>query len=403
MQNLTSVLALAALTLTAHANPDPKPRSIDQFAGRLHSEVGKTKGNLIYSPLSIGIALAMTREGATGETATQMDAVLGKGTGADAKALGKSMKSSPKADKNAPMAPELAIANRLFSDKSMPLVKRFLDITRDEYGAPIESVDFVGDREAARLKINKWVEDQTKNRIKDLIPKGILTGLTRLVLVNAIYLKAQWETPFAPALTKPRDFAVAGAATKQVPTMHGLIDGASWGAYAGGRVLDLPYASAPNGPRLGMMIVVPETGKNLDAIEAAYVKEGLIGFLKSAKHHGNVEVAMPKFKIGSDLKLNEPLKKLGMPRAFSEGAAQFDGMTTAERLHIAHVLHKAWIEVDEKGTEAAAATAVVMATESAPAGKPHSFHVDRSFAFFIHDQHGTVLFGGRVIDPQPAS
>src|SRR5688572_17566911 len=181
MHKFTSILALWALTMTASAGPDPKSRSIDQFAGRLHSEVGKTKGNLIYSPKNIGIAHAMTREGATGETAAQMDAVLGKTTGADAKALGRSMKSSPKADKNAPKAPELAVANRLFLDKSMPLVKRFVDITRDEYGAPIETVDYIGDREAARLKINRWVEDQTKGRIKDLIAKGILTNLSRLV------------------------------------------------------------------------------------------------------------------------------------------------------------------------------------------------------------------------------
>jgi serpin B len=397
MRNLTSLILLASLTVGASADSTQKPKSIDRFAAKFHGEAGKTKGNLIYSPMSIGMALAMTREGATGTTAKQMDDVLGKDTGTDAKALRLSMKSSSgKPDPNAPAPPELAIANRLFGDAKMTWVKRFLDVTRTDYGAPIEGVDFRKDANGARIKINKWVEEQTKHRIKDLLAPGIVNGLTRLVLVNAIYLKAQWVTPFHVSNTKPADFAVTGGAKVKTPTMHGVIDG-SHGTYAGARLVDLPYAAGPKGPRLSMMIVVPDRAK-LDAIEATYTKEGLAGFMKSLKH-ADLELALPKFKIESSFLLNEALGKLGMPRAFSETEAEFAGMTTDEKLHISKVVHKAFVEVDEKGTEAAAATAVIMATEGAAMSKPIPFKVDRSFAFFIHDANGTVLFAGRVVDP----
>jgi serpin B len=398
MRNLTSLILLASLSIGASADSTQKPKSIDRFAAKFHGEAGKTKGNLIYSPMSIGIALAMTREGATGTTAKQMDDVLGKDTGTDAKALRVAMKSSPgaKTDPNTPAPPELAVVNRLFGDSKVTWVKRFLDVTGGEYGAPIEGVDFRKNANGARIKINKWVEEQTKNRIKDLLKPGIVDGLTRLVLVNAIYLKAQWLTPFEVSNTKPADFAVTGAAKVKVPTMHGTVDG-SHGTYAGARLVDLPYAAGPKGPRLSMMIVVPDSAK-LDAIEATYTKEGLAGFMKSLKG-AELQLALPKFKIESEFLLNEALGKLGMPRAFSELEAEFDGMTKDEKLHISKVIHKAFVEVDEKGTEAAAATAVVMATEGAAMHKPIPFKVDRSFAFFIHDASGTVLFAGRVQDP----
>jgi serpin B len=390
MRNLTSLILLATFVVGASADSTQKPKSIDRFAATFHGEAGKTKGNLIYSPMSIGIALAMTREGATGATAKEMDAVLGASTGADAKALLLSMKSS--GDKQG--SPELAIANRLFGDATMTWVKRFVDVTRDDYGAPIEGVDFRKDADGARTKINKWVEEQTRNRIKELLAPKIVNALTRLVLVNAIYLKAQWVTPFQVANTKPVDFAVAGGAKVKPPTMHGVVKGSS-GTYAGARIVDLPYHAGAKGPQLAMMIVVPDRSK-LDAIETTYTKEGLAGFMKSLAYQ-EINLALPKFKIESSFSLNEALARLGMPRAFSE-MAEFDGMSTSARLALSKVIHKAFVSVDEKGTEAAAATAaIVSVTGVAP--KPIDFKVDRSFAFFIHDASGTVLFAGRVLDP----
>lgn len=402
MRRIASIVLLASLTTSVSADPPrtaaSKARSIDTFSAKLHGRVGTVTGNLIYSPASIAIALAMTREGATGETAKQMDTVLGANAGSEAKALGKLWRSAP--SKRAPGArtpPELAIANRLYGDKGTAFVKRFIDVTRDDYGAPLESVDFRKHSEDARLAINKWVEQQTKTRIKDLLQRGVVNDATRLVLVNAIYLKAEWETPFEKSATKPAKFAVEGGPSKDVPTMHGVV-GAKWGTHAGARVLDLPYVSDASGPRLSMMVVVPDKAK-LAAVEAMYAKEGLAGFVKAASNSGQVDVALPKWKVGTDFVLNQKLADMGMPRAFEEGKADFGGMTTTERLHISKVIHKAWIEVDEKGTEAAAATAVVMTNDSEAPSAPFVFKVDRSFVFLIHDQNGTVLFAGRVADP----
>ncbi len=398
MRRLTSLVLLSAMTVGAAADPKPAatpPRSIDQFGAKLHAQVGKKQGNLIFSPASIAIALAMTREGATGVTAKEMDETLGKTTGGDAKALLKALQSSPKVGKpGEAMPPELALANRLFGDGKTPFVKRFLDVTRDDYGAPIEAVDF-GKSEAARTLINKWVEKQTRDKIKDLIAPGIVNERTRLVLVNAIYLKAQWVASFHEAATKPAKFTLADGSKKDVPTMHTEAS-AKLGSYAGARTLDLPYNAVAGGPRLSMLIVVPDKAK-LAAIEATYAKEGLAGFLKATNTQSEVNVALPKFKFGSDFSLGDALQAMGMKRAFTEGVAEFDGMTTAQRLHISKVIHKAFIAVDEKGTEASAATAVIMGDDGAT--KARAFFVDRSFAFFIHDENGTVLFGGRVFDP----
>jgi serpin B len=382
MRNLTSFVLLASLAIAASA--DSTQKSIDRFGAKLHGQAAKKPGNLIYSPASIGIALAMTREGATADTAKEMDAVLGTSIGADAKALMIGLKATN--------GPEIVIANRLYGDAKLTWVKSFVDITRTGYGAPIESVDFRKDAEGARTKINKWVEEQTKNRIKDLLAPRTLDETTRLVLVNAIYLKAQWMMPFREANTKAVPFAVAGGAKVKAPTMHGTIEGHN-GTYAGARLVDIPYA---NNPRLSMLIAVPERGK-LDAIEATYTKEGLAGFMKNLSPAG-IELALPKFKIESSLDLNDALAKLGMARAFARDKAEFEGITKDERLFISKVIHKAFVEVDEKGTEAAAATAVAVATGGA-ARKYVPFKVDRSFAFFIHDAAGTVLFAGRVTDP----
>ncbi|MBA3397913.1 MAG: serpin family protein [Deltaproteobacteria bacterium] len=390
MRTLTSLALLAALTTAAHA--DRKPAPLARFSAKLHGAVTKPGENLVYSPSSIGIALAMTREGATRETAAEMDRVLGATAGPEARALLASLALAT----GKPGAPELAIANRLFGDEALKIEKPFLAMTRDGYGAPLEQVTFRAKPEQARAGINAWVDTQTRGKIKDLLGPGVITTLTRLVLVNAIYLKARWKSPFEKRDTVAAKFEVAGAGAKQVPTMHGAV-GASWGSYAGARLLDLPYRSGGDGPQLSMLLVVPQRGK-LEAIEATYVKEGLAGFLAAASTRGEVSVALPTFRIASGLSLGNTLAALGMPRAFDADLAQLDGIAKGARLHISQVIHRAVIEVDEHGTEAAAATAVVITTD-APSRPKHTFAADRSFAYFIHDEQGVVLFAGRVVDP----
>jgi len=388
-----SLLALASLIGTASATPR---KSLDSFGASIHGQV-PAKGNLVYSPLSMSLALAMAREGAAGQTADEMDTVLGPNAGVDARNAMKALLSPPTQQPGGPMPPQLAIANRLYGDKALTFEKPFLDLTRDGYGAPIEAVDFRKNFEGARLTINKWVEGQTKDRIKNLLAPGTLDKLTRLVLVNAIYLKAQWATAFSEGATKPSAFVVDGAGSKQVPTMHADTVHTRHGSYAGARTLEIPYSYA-GGPMLSMLVVVPDKAKLAD-VEAAYTKGGIQPFLAGTSQSAKINIALPKFTAGTDLDLGKALENLGIKRAFTD-EAQFPKISKQEDLKISKVIHKAWISVDEKGTEAAAATAVVMAQITSVDPTPViDFKVDRSFLFFIHDEHGTVLFGGRVTDP----
>jgi serpin B len=384
MRNLLPLLLLPSLA-TAAATPPP-------FAARLDAAFPQ-QGNLVYSPTSISIAMSLARAGAKGETAAQMDRVLGASAGSDAQKL---ISALPVHDQkgDSPKEPMLSVANRLYGDLTTPFAKSFLELTREQFGAEAQSVDFRHHAEDARLAINKWVEQQTHDKIRDLLGQGSVDAGTRAVLVNAIYLKAQWLTQFEPNDTRPDAFSVVGGSSKKVPTMHGDVI-ANTGAHDGARLLDLPYFSG-KGPRLSMLLVVPEN-RTLSLIEADYAREGLAPFTAAASTSDRVMLGLPKFETGSSSEVSTALQKFGMTDAFSD-KADFSGMS-ANKTMISAVIHKAWIKVDEGGTEAAAATAVVMRDSAVVAGPAHSFAVDRSFLFFIHDDQGNVLFAGRIIDP----
>jgi serpin B len=381
---------------TKPVTPAPPPPAGVTFAARLDGVLASKPGNLIYSPASIQAALAMAREGARGATADEMDAVLGAGNGAYIKALIGSIPAAKatKSKDGEAMPPELSLANRIFADKRTRFERAFLDITAHDYNAPAELLDFRGAPDASRRTINKWVEDKTHDKIKDLLQPDNITDSTRMVLVNAIYLKAQWATPFEPSATAPATFAIDSAATKQVPTMRTHAH-ASWGNHDGARMLDLPY-TAVGGSRLSMLLIVPEDA-TLAAVEQAYARQGLAPYLAATTTSGKADVALPKFEIGTTLQLAAALKELGMRQAFTDDA-DFSGISKTAT-QISEVVHKAWAKVDERGTEAAAATAVVMMETSVSVDTPHEFKVDRSFLFAIHDDKGNVLFAGRVIDP----
>jgi serpin B len=376
---------------TADSNPGPMP-PIAPFAAQLDGQLANESGNLVYSPSSISVALAMVREGAQGQTAAELDRVLGATNGSDAKAFITSFKTAVR-EPGGRMPPELAVANRIFADAAMPFEQPFLDVTSKDYLAPAELLDFRQRAEEARLTINTWVADQTHDKIKDLLAKGTVDPLTRMVLANAIYLKAQWATPFPERATKPAPFAIADGTSRSVSTMHAVAH-AGWGDHAGARMLDLPYYSA-TGPKLGMLLVVPD-GKDLATVEAAYASEGFAPFLAAVKNAGNADVALPRFEVGTTFDLTNVLDALGIKQAFTADA-QFAGISK-QPTRISAVIHKAWAKVDEKGTEAAAATAVGM-IEITGVQTLHPFKVDRSFLFFIHDGNGNVLFGGRIMDP----
>jgi serpin B len=350
-------------------------------------------GNAAVSPASISVAFAMTALGAKAETAAQIAKVFHfKDDPASWGQLAQSLA--------APKRPvELHIANRLFGAKAANILAPFREQTEKLFGAPFEQLDFVGGAEAARGHINGWVADQTNKKIPELLPPGAIGALTRLILINAIYFLADWDNPFDHDRTSDRPFHVSANETKPVPMMHG--QGWSYAKVAGAAVLELPY----KGGDTSMVIVLPDAVDGLAKLEASSSPKALAAW-RGALKSGEVSVSLPRFELGgTSVDLAKELAALGMPLAFDKHHADFTGIaptpTPEERLYISSVFHSAYVKVDEKGTEAAAATAVVMATAGgAPTPPSTSFVADHPFLFFIIDKPtGVVLFMGRVIDP----
>jgi serpin B len=287
----------------------------------------------------------------------------------------------------------LAIANSLWGQRDTPWEQPFLDRLAELYGASLRLTDFEVDAEAARRDINDWVSDQTEGRIADLLPAGVPDDLTRLVLVNAIYLKAPWLTPFEPTATTPQPFTRLDGSSPAVPMMRSrgqlpYATGDGWQA------VDLPYA----GYELTMTVLVPDAGRLTDA--EAQMAPSLLDAVVGSQAVRDVELGLPRWDTSTAFPLADALRAAGMPTAFDADAADFRGMTAAERLYLSAVQHQANITVDEAGTEAAAATAAVIAATSAPAEPPVQLVVDRPFLFMIRDvPTGTLVFLGRVADP----
>jgi serpin B len=271
----------------------------------------------------------------------------------------------------------------------------FLDALARHYGAGMRLVDYAADAEAARSQINAWTSEQTRGKIDQLIPEGVLDALTRLVLVNAVYLKAPWEQPFPPG-TRPRLFTRADGSMVQVPTMAAEITGARYGRADGWQAIELRYA----GNDLAMTVILPDRG-TLPAFERQLDGDRLARVLQSLTPVEAVDLWLPKWRFQTSASMKDTLTELGMPTAFDDEFADFSGMTTQEKLFITAVLHEAYIAVDESGTEAAAATAVVMTDSAARLPTPVvTMVVDRPFLFVIHDlATATPLFIGRVTDP----
>jgi serpin B len=374
--------------------------SVRAFAADLYARLATADGNVVCSPYSVAIALAMTRVGALGATAREMDTVLRAGPQADhndgMNALSAYLESLAGPQKrldgsNAEVA--LDTANSLWGQSGVDWQQRFLDTLAGQYGAGMHVVDYVGETEAARLQINAWTSRRTEARIPEIIPARVLDQLTRLVLVNAIYLKAPWETPFEDSLTKKRSFTRADGSRVDVDMMSGSLEEASHARVTGAQVAQLPYA----GGGVAMSVVLPDG--EVAAWEAGLTGDGLAAALRAPRPARGLDLQMPKWKFRLFSALNDILIAMGMPTAFDPMKADFDAMTTDADLFIAAVLHDAFIAVDEEGTEAAAATAVVMSDTSAMLPQA-TLVLDRPFLFVIHDvETSTPLFMGRVSDP----
>jgi serpin B len=293
----------------------------------------------------------------------------------------------------------LRVANRLFAEKSYRLESAYV-ARMSALGAPTEPVDFVRAPDAARAHINSWVARQTADRIKDLLPPGSISGETRLALVNAIYLLAEWAEPFRQEATRPRPFYAPGKPPRDVPTMRN-VEHFKYGEAPGVKLLEMPYV----GGDIAMTFVLPAEREGLGAIEQKLDAAQLAAWV-AAMQMERVSVLLPKFTVDppQPLKLSDELVRLGMPLAFDRGRADFTGIAAppdpADRLVISEVFHKAFVRVDEKGTEAAAASATVMMRAGSAPMQPREFVADHPFLFFIRDtRSGLLLFMGRVVDP----
>ncbi len=374
-------------------------RSSNAFGFDLYQRLRQRPGNLILSPSSITTALAMTWGGAKGETAAQMRQVLHlEGTADEVMATSGELAKSLQY----PSRPVVfRIANQLFTEKTYKLVPAFVEKTRAAYGAAVEPLNFKKSPEQARVHINQWVEEKTLRRIKDLIPRGKVTEATRLVLVNAIYFLGDWDDPFERNKTGPAPFHLTASKTEDVPTMN-RVGGFHISQKDGVTALEIPY----KGGDLSMILLLPDEVEGLAAVEGMLDAKRLDALVSAMKRE-RVWLALPKFEVNpsESMALDGDLMALGMPLAFNGDLADFTGIANppnpAQRLVIGKVFHKGFVKVDEKGTEAAAATAVMDLEVGAAAGDgPRPFRVDRPFLFLIRDNaSGLVLFLGRVSDP----
>jgi serpin B len=369
------------------------------FALDLYAALVDDYDNLFYSPYSISLALAMTYAGARGETEQEMaqtlhfdlsQAQLHPAFNALDQELANrgELIELPDGEQE---GFQLNIANSIWGQVDYAFLGEFLDLLALNYGAGMRVVDFVEDSELARQQINDWVSDETEERIQDLIPEGVLDAATTLVLTNAIYFNAAWMDPFDEAATKDGLFFLLDGGQVDVPMMNQ----SEWMHYAEGNGYQLVERSYVGG-KMAMDIILPDTGA-FSTIEADLDTEWLDQALSGLEGQ-QVALSMPRFEFESEVGLTETLQTMGMPTAFG-GGADFSGMDGTRNLFIGEVLHKAFVSVDEAGTEAAAATAVIMERGMAPQS-PIVISVDRPFIFLIRDlQTGAVLFVGRVLNP----
>lgn len=364
----------------------------NQFAFELYSELNKNQqGNIFYSPYSISAALAMTYEGAKGQTADEMKSVFHF---PDNNILRPNFAAIYNNINTGNNAYELRTGNALWVQHDYPFLENYISIVEKYYGGKAANLDFIEETEKSRQTINSFIEEQTNNKIKDLIPPEVLNSMTRLVLTNAIYFKGTWEWEFKKSSTSEQDFKITPTNVVKTPMMYMKPEKAEFN-YADIndlQILELPY----KGEEISMLILLPT--EDLDSIEPSLTAEKLNEYKAQMKETKLDAIYLPKFEFDTKYFMEETLGAMGMPTAFSM-AANFSGMDGTDWLYISKVIHQAFVKVDEKGTEAAAATAVVVSLKGI--GPSNIFRADHPFIFIIQEREtGNILFLGRVTDPR---
>ncbi|MEC4984608.1 MAG: serpin family protein [Oscillatoria sp. PMC 1068.18] len=364
-----------------------------RFALDFYKQVRTEEGNLFFSPYSISTAIAMTYAGARNETATEIARVMHFSL--------KQERLHPTfgmmlANFQSELGSQLSIANGLWGQKGYGFLDQCIELIKNNYKAPIAEVDFTTDTEEVQQKINDWIAQETENKITDFISEGALSSETRLVLTNAVSFQGSWEFPFEESLTTEEPFTLASGEKVSVPMMHH--PGLSFVSYADLpelKILELPYL----GSRLSAIALLPKQPNGLAQLEAKLTPENLnqwLSALAESPPDTKIEVWLPKLKISSELNLKRTLSAMGMEQAFNE-QADFSGFNGQQDLYLSHAVHKAFVRINEVGTEAGVASGMMGTTRGGVQG---SFRGDRPFIFLIRDHVSeSILFLGRVVNP----
>ncbi len=359
------ILMSVLFALTAQAN---------DFAFKLYDQLSETEGNLFFSPASIEAALAMTREGAARQTLKQFDDVLPQCSYFPDIGKGVTLES----------------ANALWIEKLFPILGTFKTAVTEKHHAEVRSADFASQPEMERININEWVEEQTRDKIQNLMPAGSIDNMTRLVLANAIYFKGDWLHAFDKAKTTDKPFQTLENGSVDVPMMtmkpkrFGYFENEEF------QCLELPY----EGEKVSMLVILPKEGTG-----AAHLEKSFSAVCAQPLHKAEVEVHLPRFGAESTFDLKPGLSALGMTDAFDPNRADFSGISGTGDLFIGAAMHKAFVQVNEEGTEAAAATGISIGVTSMPM-PPKAFRADHPFLFLIRENaSGKILFMGRICDP----
>jgi serpin B len=384
-----------------HLNVEPSTKesvttvvdSNNQFAFDLYSKYKPKDGNIFFSPYSISTAIAMTYEGARGQTAEEMATVFHfSDLNSSRPAFASIYNGLNKADKKY----ELKTANALWAQKDYPFLSSYFETVESYYGGKFTNLDFITKTEESRVLINSWVEKQTNDKITNLLEKGVINSDTRLVLTNAIYFKGKWQLQFEKKNTEEKDFTTPTTTVKaQMMSITGKDAKFNYVQLEGLQALELPY----EGDEISMLILLPTNGKMQELENSLSIEK--LAQIKSQLRKTEAQVFIPKFKFDTKYSMAKDLAEMGMPTAFNSDKADFSGMDGSKDLYISNVIHQAYVDVNEEGTEAAAATAVVMTrTMAAPPSRPELFLADHPFIFIIQDNtNGEILFLGRVNNP----